>query len=104
MRSCASRRRMNKRRAGSAIGLTSRSCRNNRPRLLLRDSEPRQPAMFVITKITEQRRDPNRRNIFLNGAFAFGCNLNVVAKFRLRPGLKLDEQQLREIEFGEVKQ
>ncbi len=60
--------------------------------------------MPVITKITEQKRTPNRRNIFLDGQFAFGCNLNVVARFHLRPGMNLDPQQLREIEFGEVKQ
>jgi regulatory protein len=60
--------------------------------------------MPVITRITEQKRTPNRRNIFLDGEFAFGCNLNVVARFHLRVGLVLDPRQLREIEFGEVKQ
>jgi len=60
--------------------------------------------MFSITKITQQRRDPNRRNVFLDGKFAFGCNVNVVAKFRLRVGLRLDQQLLREIELGEVRQ
>jgi len=60
--------------------------------------------MLSITKITQQRRDPNRRNVFLDGKFAFGCNVNVVAKFRLRVGLRLDQQLLREIELGEVRQ
>lgn len=60
--------------------------------------------MPVITKISEQKRRPNRRNIFLDGAFAFGCNLNVVARFRLREGLTLSAEKLREIEIGEVKQ
>ena len=43
--------------------------------------------MPTITRIDEQRRRKNRRNVYLDGAFAFGCNLNVVAKFRLREGL-----------------
>jgi regulatory protein len=60
--------------------------------------------MPTITKITEQKRTPNRRNVFLDGKFAFGCNLNVVARFRLRAGMSLTAEQVREIEFGEVKQ
>src|SRR3954470_8743005 len=60
--------------------------------------------MPTITKISEQRRRANRRNIHLDGGFAFGCNLNVVAKFRLREGLVLSDAQVREIQLGEVKQ
>jgi regulatory protein len=60
--------------------------------------------MPTITKITEQKRSPNRRNIFLDGKFAFGCNINVVARFRLREGMKLSDEQVREIRLGEVKQ
>ena len=60
--------------------------------------------MPTITKISEQKRRPNRRNIHLDGAFAFGCNVNVVARFRLREGMSLSDEQVREIEIGEVKQ
>ena len=60
--------------------------------------------MPTITRITEQKRSPNRRNVFLDGAFAFGCSVNVVARFRLRPGMQLAPEQVRDIEFGEVKQ
>ncbi|MDB5331765.1 MAG: recombinase RecA [Phycisphaerales bacterium] len=60
--------------------------------------------MPAITKITEQKRRPNRRNVFLDGAFAFGVNLNVVAKFHLREGLVLNEQQVLDIQQGEVRQ
>src|SRR5215218_5396129 len=60
--------------------------------------------MPVITKISEQRRRPNRRNVYLDGAFAFGVNLNVVARFRLREGLSLTADQVTEIERGEVRQ
>ena len=60
--------------------------------------------MPVITKIATQKRSPNRRNLFLDGRFAFGCNLNVVAKFRLREGLSLTTEIVRAIEEGEVRQ
>jgi regulatory protein len=60
--------------------------------------------MPVVTQISEQKRRPNRRNVHLDGAFAFGCNLNVVAKFRLREGMTLSEEQVRQIQLGEVKQ
>src|SRR3954451_12714347 len=60
--------------------------------------------MAVVTQISEQKRRPNRRNVYLDGAFAFGCNVNVVAKFRLREGMSLSDEQVRQIQLGEVKQ
>jgi regulatory protein len=60
--------------------------------------------MPTITKILEQKKRANRRNIYLDGQFAFGLNENVVAKFRLREGLTLTEQQVKEIAEGEVRQ
>jgi regulatory protein len=54
--------------------------------------------------MSEQKRRVNRRNIFLDGTFAFGCNINVVARFRLREGLQLSDDQVREIQLGTVKQ
>ena len=60
--------------------------------------------MPTVTKISEQKRRPNRRNIHLDGAFAFGCNVNVVAKFRLREGMPLTDEQVKQIQHGEVKQ
>ena len=38
--------------------------------------------MPTITKIDEQKRRANRRSIYIDGEFAFGCNVNVVARFR----------------------
>jgi regulatory protein len=58
----------------------------------------------IITGIIPQKRRPNRRNIHLDGRFVFGCNVNVVAKFRLREGMTLTAEQLRQIEEGEVRQ
>jgi regulatory protein len=60
--------------------------------------------MAVVTKIVERKRTPNRRSVFLDGAFAFGCNLNVVAKFRLREGMELSPPEVQQIEQGEVQQ
>lgn len=60
--------------------------------------------MPTITKILEQRRRANRRNIYLDGAFAFGVNINVVARFRLREGLTLSSEQIEAIAKGEVRQ
>lgn len=60
--------------------------------------------MPTITKIQPQRRNPDRRNIYLDGTFAFGLNLNVVARFRLVEGLRLSDEQVRSIEQGEVRQ
>ena len=60
--------------------------------------------MPTVTRIAEQKRRPNRRNVYLDGAFAFGCNVNVVAKFRLREGMALTAELVRQIELGEVKQ
>lgn len=60
--------------------------------------------MPLITRIIEQKRRPDRRNIHLDGRFAFGCHLNVVAKFRLREGMNLTDEQVRQIEEGEIRQ
>jgi regulatory protein len=60
--------------------------------------------MPIITQIIEQKRRPNRRNVYLDGAFAFGCNVNVVAKFRLREGLELTADRVAQILTGEVRQ
>jgi regulatory protein len=60
--------------------------------------------MPIVTRIAEQKRRPNRRNVHLDGAFAFGCNVNVVARFRLREGMTLTADQVRQIELGEVRQ
>ena len=58
----------------------------------------------TVTKIQEQRRRANRRNVFLDGTFAFGCNLNVIARFRLREGLSLTADEVEQIQRGEIRQ
>ena len=60
--------------------------------------------MPKITAITEQRRRKNRRSVYIDGEFAFGCNVNVVARFRLREGMTISDSLRKEIEEGEVQQ
>ena len=60
--------------------------------------------MPTITRIEEQRHRKNRRSVYIDGEFAFGCNLNVVARFRLREGMAIDDELRRRIEEGEVQQ
>src|SRR3954449_11486006 len=60
--------------------------------------------MPLITGISEQKRRANRRSVYLDGAFAFGCNVNVVARFRLSEGMQLTPEQVGRIQLGAVKQ
>lgn len=60
--------------------------------------------MPLITKILEQKRRPNRRSIHLDGRFAFGCNQNVVIRFKLKEGMNLSQDQLDAILKGAVRQ
>lgn len=60
--------------------------------------------MPLITRIAEQKRNPNRRYVHLDGRFAFGCHLNVIAKFRLREGISLSDEQVKQIEEGDIRQ
>jgi regulatory protein len=58
----------------------------------------------VITKILAPKRRPNSRAIYLDGVLSFSCNVNVVARFRLRLDMTLTDKQLNEIRRGELRQ
>lgn len=60
--------------------------------------------MPTITQILTPRRSPNRRQVHLDGQPAFTCNVTVIARFRLREGMVLTEDQLQQIQQGEVRQ
>jgi len=60
--------------------------------------------MPTITRISEQKRRANRRNVYLDGVFAFACNQNVVRKFGLAEGVALDAAQIAKVLEGEVQQ
>jgi regulatory protein len=60
--------------------------------------------MHLVTRIQETRGRPSQRKVFLNGALAFSCSVNVVARFRLREGLTLSDEQVGEVLGGQVRQ
>ncbi len=60
--------------------------------------------MPVITRIAGPKRNTNRRSVYLDGMLAFNCNVNVVARFRLREGLSLTDDQVQEVLLGQIRQ
>jgi len=51
----------------------------------------------VITKISVQQNNKERYNIFINEAFAFSVDEAVLARFRLKKGMELEEEDVAEI-------
>jgi len=60
--------------------------------------------MPTITKIVEQKRTPARHAVYLDGRLAFSCSLDTVARFRLRVGLALSDDQLKAIADDTLRQ
>ncbi|MBI5475735.1 MAG: RecX family transcriptional regulator [Ignavibacteriales bacterium] len=63
--------------------------------------------MMTISKLEQQKRHPDRVNVYLDGEFALGLHKDVVRKFSLRKGDsvsdKLMEQLANEEEFSAAK-
>jgi len=55
----------------------------------------------TITGIEIQKRHPNRRSIFIDGAFRFGLDEEIVFKYGLKVGQALDEGQIEALLSGE---
>lgn len=55
--------------------------------------------MAVITKITRQKRNEERYNIFLNDEYAFSVDESVLVKYRLTKGMTIDEWTLGELTY-----
>ncbi|WP_409273906.1 recombination regulator RecX [Neobacillus sp. SCS-31] len=59
--------------------------------------------MAIITKITTQKRDTGRYNIYIDFGkgeeFAFSADEAVIIKFKLRKGMELDEFALAEVGY-----
>lgn len=53
--------------------------------------------MATITKIAIQRRNAERYNIFLDGTYAFSVDEEVLARFQLKKGKKLTEDEIGNI-------
>ena len=56
-----------------------------------RDGRPDGPRSGRITALKQQRRDPERISLFLDGTFAFGLHQDLVLETGLSPGMDLDE-------------
>ncbi|MFC1569219.1 regulatory protein RecX [bacterium] len=50
-----------------------------------------------ITSIEPQKKYPNRRNVYLDDAFAFGLDEEVVLKHHLHPGDEISEEMIQNI-------
>ncbi|MFS0862692.1 recombination regulator RecX [Fredinandcohnia sp. 179-A 10B2 NHS] len=60
--------------------------------------------MAIITKITTQKKNIERYNIFLDEQYAFSVDQDVFISFQLKKGMELDELDITEIQFeDEVK-
>lgn len=60
--------------------------------------------MAIITRISPSKRRPNWHQVYLDNTFAFSCKTNVVARFKLRPGIELDASEVDTIKRGEIEQ
>ncbi len=60
--------------------------------------------MPEITAITPQKKDKARVNLFLDGRFYCGMQLETVVKFRLRAGENISEEQLSAMQLESEKQ
>lgn len=54
-----------------------------------RDRTPPQPVAGTITDLSEQKRDPERVNVIIDGAFAFGLSADLVLEAGLAKGVTL---------------
>ena len=54
-----------------------------------------------ITDIQVQKKHPSRRSIFLDGRFFCGVGKEIAVKFHLKPGMEIDESELKELLYGE---
>jgi regulatory protein len=52
---------------------------------------------YRITSIEPQKRYPNRSNIYLDDAFAFGLDNEVVLKFHLHAGDEIEEEKIENL-------
>ena len=59
---------------------------------------------MIITAIEEQKKNKNRRSIFIDGEFVFGMTVEDVYLYRLKEGDKIDTDYLEKIKAGAVLQ
>lgn len=56
-----------------------------------------------VTKLVSQKRDPDRVNMYIDEEFFCGISLDGIAKFNIYLGKELEENDLEEILFEELK-
>ena len=56
-----------------------------------------------VTKLVSQKRDPDRVNMYIDEEFYCGISLDGIAKFNIYLGKELEESDLEEILFEELK-
>ena len=59
---------------------------------------------MTITSIEEQKKNKNRRSVFIDGEFVFGMTAEDVYLYRLKEGMEIDEQDLEKIKAGAILQ
>ncbi len=59
--------------------------------------------MSVITALTPQVKDKNRINVYIDGEFVCGLQLETAIKYKLKTGVSLTKERLSEIEFESEK-
>ena len=59
--------------------------------------------MATITAINIQTKNKDRCNVFLDGEFAFGLSVETAVKYSLKVGLRVDQNEIREICFESEK-
>jgi len=56
-----------------------------------------------VTKLSSQKKDSSRVNMYIDGRFFCGLSLDSVAKFNVYDGKEIGEEELQEILFDELK-
>lgn len=57
--------------------------------------------MPIITKITQQKRDPERFNVFLDKEYAFSVHESVLVKFALTKGMTLEDWSISDMVYDD---
>jgi len=56
---------------------------------------------FIVSSVEQQKKNPSRCSVLINGEFAFGCVMDLVLQFRLVKGRELTAQELKQLEEQE---
>ncbi len=53
--------------------------------------------MYCITKIEEQKKDPSRSSVFVNGVFEFGIGTKTLRQYGIVEGMRLEEEAYEQL-------